>query len=94
MKVPMVWEGLRGTLGVQLAQLREHIETLPIVVGSGKARVVFELTPARKAKMLAKKAEDRYMHPVEALAAEFGVPVWRINEWRTKFRAEAETCAS
>ena len=59
---PKSWEGLRGTLDVQLAHLRDHIATLPVMVGFGKSRMVFSLTPQRKAKMLALKSEGRYMH--------------------------------
>lgn len=90
---PKSWEGLRGTLGVQLAHLRDHIATLPVMVGVGKSRMVFSLTPQRKEKMLAIKSEGRYMHTAENLAAEFGLPSWRINELRAKFKAELEAAA-
>lgn len=99
MQMPIGWQGLRGTLGVQLAHLHEQVaaQVLPVPKQPSRhfrgTRAADGLSAAQVARIVARNG-GKWVEPAKALAAALGITRWRVEALRERERERMAKCAS
>lgn len=99
MRVPLVWSGLRGTLGVQVAHLAEHLErladVLPGLTQGQKARNARpeDGVSADLLKRIVARKNGKWAEPAKTISDELKISRWRVEYFRKRER-EGAVCVS
>lgn len=100
MQVPNSWEGLRGTLGVQLAHLRAHVAAMGVLIpGLTHGQKARSARPedgvsADLIKRIVARKHGKWAEPARVIADDMGITPWRVEYFRKREREGMGVCAS